>query len=70
MASTAQQTHASGIDATPTGNPSLASQDPFAKQREATNDPFGGDKLSALAGGDDMRMGSSPPRDRRMSKEW
>ncbi|KAK5141525.1 hypothetical protein LTR04_002567, partial [Oleoguttula sp. CCFEE 6159] len=58
------------IDATPTGNPSLASQDPFAKQREATNDPFGGDKLSALAGGDDMRMGSSPPRDRRMSKEW
>ncbi|ORY16732.1 hypothetical protein BCR34DRAFT_584108 [Clohesyomyces aquaticus] len=68
MAST---TAASAIDATPTGNPSVQSQDPFASQREANNDPFAGDKLSDLAGSDDMKMSSSPPsKDRRMSKEW
>jgi len=35
-------------------------------------DPFATDKLSGLAGSEDMRMSSSPPnnRDRRMSKEW
>ncbi|OCL09611.1 hypothetical protein AOQ84DRAFT_375680 [Glonium stellatum] len=64
-------TAASGIDATPTANPSVQSQDPFASQRDVDNDPFGGDKLQSLAGGEDMRMSSSPPqKDRRMSKEW
>ncbi|KAJ9644547.1 hypothetical protein H2201_000321 [Coniosporium apollinis] len=64
---------ASGIDGTPTGNPSLQSQDPFASQRSSDNDPFAGDKLGDLAGPDSMKMASSqgsPPRDRRMSKEW
>ncbi|KAF2658811.1 hypothetical protein K491DRAFT_247625 [Lophiostoma macrostomum CBS 122681] len=65
MASTA----ASGIDATPTGNPSVQSQDPFAEQRDGSNDPF-----AKVAGSDDMRLSSSPPdkesTGRRMSKEW
>ncbi|KAL1643679.1 hypothetical protein SLS58_004694 [Diplodia intermedia] len=50
------------------------------------HDPFGGDKLDRIAGGDDMHMpgdpsssavrggsfgsDTSPTRDRRMSKEW
>lgn len=64
-------TAASDIDATPTNNPSVQSEDPFASQREANSSPFGGDKLADLAGSDDMRLSSSPPqKDRRMSKEW
>ncbi|KAF2188302.1 hypothetical protein K469DRAFT_703804 [Zopfia rhizophila CBS 207.26] len=62
---------ASGIDASPTHNPSVESQDPFASQREAGNDPFAGDKIANLAGSDEMRLSQSPPnKDRRMSKEW
>lgn len=62
--------HPTGFDGSPTGNPSVQSQDPFASQRTADNDPFSQDKLGALAGPDDMKMAGSPPRDRRMSKEW
>ncbi|KAF2703348.1 hypothetical protein K504DRAFT_451846 [Pleomassaria siparia CBS 279.74] len=48
------------INATPKTNPvDVQSQDPFV-----------GDKLGELAGSEDMRMSSSPPQDRRMSKEW
>jgi len=50
------------------------SQDPFAAQREAGNDPFKneGTDLSGIAGSDDMAADStgSPPGARRMSKEW
>lgn len=61
----------SGIDATPTTNQTVQSEDPFANQREANNDPFAGDKLGDLAGSDEMRLSQSPPsKDRRMSKEW
>jgi hypothetical protein len=64
-------TAASDIDATPTDNPSVQSEDPFASQREADNNPFGGDKLADSAGSDDMQLSTSPPqKDRRMSKEW
>ncbi|KAF2258500.1 hypothetical protein CC78DRAFT_537729 [Lojkania enalia] len=67
----ATTTAASGLDATPTANPSVESKDPFASQREASNDPFApDDKLGHIAGSEDMRMSSSPPADRRMSKEW
>ncbi|KAF2803040.1 uncharacterized protein BDZ99DRAFT_468385 [Mytilinidion resinicola] len=69
----ATETAASGIDATPTNNPSVESKDPFASSRTTDNDPFAGDKLGDLAGSDDMGLSSSPPaasRDRRMSKEW
>ncbi|KAF2473924.1 uncharacterized protein BDR25DRAFT_392305 [Lindgomyces ingoldianus] len=58
-------------DATPTANPTVQSQDPFASQRETNNNPFATDKLGDLAGPDDMRLSQSPPsKDRRMSKEW
>ncbi|KAF2195948.1 hypothetical protein GQ43DRAFT_476762 [Delitschia confertaspora ATCC 74209] len=68
---TATSNVASGIDGTPTGNPSVQSQDPFASQREQGNDPFAGDKLENIAGSDDMKLSSSPPaKDRRLSKEW
>jgi len=64
-------TAASGINTTPTNNVSVQSEDPFASQRGADNNPFGGDKLADLAGSDDMRLSTSPPqKDRRMSKEW
>jgi len=66
-----RETAASGLDGTPTNNPSVESKDPFASSRTEGNDPFAGDKLGDLAGSEDMRMSSSPPtRDRRMSKEW
>ncbi|EOD43254.1 hypothetical protein GTA08_BOTSDO04469 [Neofusicoccum parvum] len=78
---------ASGIDATPTGNPSVATDfSDTAKNGSAIDDvhgspelhdPFGGDKLDKIAGGDDMKMpgsggsdSGSPTHDRRMSKEW
>ncbi|KAF1994797.1 hypothetical protein P154DRAFT_526811 [Amniculicola lignicola CBS 123094] len=65
-------THESGIDATPTANPSIQSKDPFASQRENGQDPFEQDNLKDLAGSDEMRLSSSPPqgKDRRMSREW
>jgi len=48
--------------------------DPFAKQRDPTNDPFTEQEqndLSGIAGSDDMAMDSSPTDDRRNStKEW
>lgn len=55
-----------------------ATQDPFAGQRDATNDPFKADNADATANGDDtaVRTNSeslSPPLspdDRRMSREW
>ncbi|KAF2873405.1 hypothetical protein BDV95DRAFT_342052 [Massariosphaeria phaeospora] len=54
-----------------TTNQSVEAKDPFASQREAGNDPFEGDKLSELAGSDDMALPSSPTdKNRRMSKEW
>lgn len=64
-------TAVSDIDGTPTNNPSVRLEDPFVSQREANNNPFGGDKLADVAGNDDMRLSTSPPqKDRRMSKEW
>ena len=58
-----------GIETQPhTTNPT---EDPFAAQRDANNDPFTND-LSGIAGPDEMRSNSmgSPTQDRRMSKEW
>lgn len=72
-AATATNNPASGIDGTPTGNPSASinAQDPFADQRTADNDPFAAQKLENIAGSDAMRLSStSPSQDRRMSKEW
>jgi hypothetical protein len=47
--------------------------DPFAKQRDATNDPFAEQQqtdLQNIAGSDDMALGTSPTGDRKMSREW
>lgn len=68
---------ANGIDQTPTGNPSVTSQDPFASQREPGNDPFtqqspnshsqspdspsSPTKMADISGSDDMGLSSSPP---------
>ena len=46
------------------------SQDPFAAQRTASDDPFTKEKLDGVAGGEDMAMSTSPPAARRTSKEW
>jgi hypothetical protein len=50
------------------------SQDPFAAQRTAEDDPFTKDGLDDIAGGEDMAAPGSPesPKDmnRRMSREW
>jgi len=50
-----------------------ASNDPFAAQRNPNDDPFaerrGSDQLGAL-GTSPASPGTSPKRDRRMSKEW
>jgi len=46
--------------------------DPFANQRDGTNDPFAekqGD-LQNVAGSEDMAMGNASTDTRRMSKEW
>ncbi|EKG16687.1 hypothetical protein MPH_06141 [Macrophomina phaseolina MS6] len=71
---------ANGIDATPTGNPSVTAAQPEDNENDAPTmrDPFGGDKLDKIAGTDDMKLpddvgngaGGSPTHDRRMSKEW
>jgi len=62
------------IDGTPTGNPSVESSDPFASQRETSNDPFAADKSNEEAIANDDVEGLSPPPEggkaRRMSKEW
>ncbi|OJD35565.1 c6 zinc finger domain containing protein [Diplodia corticola] len=87
---------ANDIDASPTGNPSVNPDFKVSNNSSAIadddddhhggglrmHDPFGGDKLDRIAGGDDMSPSSSavrggsfgsegsPTRDRRMSKEW
>jgi len=59
---------ASGIDATPTGNPSVTTN--FADKNDGAlvddgndaptmHDPFGGDKLDKIAGSDDMALPGS-----------
>ncbi|KAK8249956.1 hypothetical protein IWZ00DRAFT_572704 [Phyllosticta capitalensis] len=75
-----------GLDASPTGNPSLDTTMAGSPNDTTFSDPFGGDKLDKIAGSDDMQMpprespdnldspmhgdGGSPTRDRRQSKEW
>ncbi|KAK7538391.1 uncharacterized protein J3D65DRAFT_667089 [Phyllosticta citribraziliensis] len=82
----ATNTATSGLDATPTGNPSLDTTMAGSSNDTTFSDPFGGDKLDKIAGSDDMKMPSrdspdnldspvnggsgSPTRDRRQSKEW
>lgn len=46
--------------------------DPFAAQRDSTNDPFSEQKgLDHVAGSNNMALGTSPEeKGRRQSKEW
>jgi hypothetical protein len=58
------------VSITITRNDSAITDDPFVNQRSADNDPFaqrrGGDALGSSLGS----LGTSPKRDRRLSKEW
>ncbi|KAI9859537.1 MAG: hypothetical protein M1813_006679 [Trichoglossum hirsutum] len=61
------------VNITITRDESAITDDPFANQRSADNDPFtgrrGGDTLGNLEPSPGS-PGTSPKRDRRLSKEW